>query len=110
MGTPLHTAKLCQMVSGHLCLEFAEPVTWDSFPEFAACIITRIKATVIERADAVEMRIWSLDLSGVHLRLVYEDYPSQASLESTSVEADECLRRIATQLAPPDSPPSAPRG
>lgn len=102
MRTTPHIAKLGQMASGHLCIEFADAVTWNSFPEFAALIVASIGATVTERTDAVEMRIWSLDLHGVDLRLVYEDYPSQASLESTSIEADECLQRIATQFASPD--------
>lgn len=102
MGTSPNIAKLGQMASGHLCIEFSETVTWDSFPEFASLIMARIGATVEKREDAVEMRIWSLNLRGVDLRLVYEDYPSQVSLESTSVEADECLKQIADQCTSPD--------
>lgn len=93
------------MASGHLCLEFKEAMDWDSFAQFATRVLNRIGAKVTEKADAVDMRIWTLERCGVKLRLVYEDYPSQASLESSSPEGDEHVRQIADLLATPDSPP-----
>jgi hypothetical protein len=98
-------ARMSLMASGHLCLEFEEAVDWDSFAQFATRFLHRIGAKVTEKGDAVDMRIWAIERGGVQLRLVYEDYPSQASLESPSIEGDEQVRQIADLLATPDSPP-----
>lgn len=106
---PSSVARIGQMASGHLCLEFSERVTWDSFPQFADRILSEIGARVTNKADTVEIRIWSVEIGRFHLRLVYDDYPSQASLESDSAEADKLLRQMASQFRSPDSPPSTPR-
>jgi hypothetical protein len=96
--------RMSPMASGHLCIEFTGAVTWDCFPQFADDILNRIGAKVTQRGDAVDMKIWSIERGGVQLSLVYEDYPSQASLESPSVERDAQVRQIAELLAIPDSP------
>jgi Protein of unknown function (DUF3630) len=92
-------ARLGTMASGHVCIEFDDAVTYDSFPEFASRLAKRIGATVKQKDDAVDIRIWEMDVGGVGVRLVYEDFPSQASLESSSAEADDFLRQIAKRLA-----------
>lgn len=93
-----NNAKLKQMASGHLCLVFTEPVMWESFPEFACHIAGLVGATIIERADAIDMRIWKLGFQEFYIRIVYEDYPLQVSLESDSDIADTYLRQIADKF------------
>lgn len=91
------------MHSGHLCLEFPESVSWESFPAFATRLTARIGASVTDRIDTAALRLWSLERNGVKLRLVCQDYPSEVSLESPSAEGDEQIRQIAGLLSPPHS-------
>lgn len=98
------------MASGHLCIELAEGGAWDDFPAFVERLIARIGGVVTAKADAVEARIWTITHSDCELRVVFEDYPSQVSLESPSDLGDAVIQRIATTLGIPDTPPQAPRG
>ncbi len=98
------------MSSGHLCIELAEGGSWDDFPTFVDRLIARIGGVVTTKADAIEARIWTLRHSDCELRVVFEDYPSQVSLESPSDTGDAVIQRIAITLGIPDSPPTTPRG
>jgi hypothetical protein len=86
------------MASGHLSLRLSENVRWEEFPTFAEELLGLIQATVLKRTDGVEMRIWDVRIDGHLLRLVYEDFPVCASLESPSVEGDVILQTIRDRL------------
>jgi hypothetical protein len=116
----LRTEKLSllTMASGHLCLNFTESVGWGDFPAYADELLRLLNGSVESKADGVELCIWKVRFGGCELRLVYEDYPTMISLESSTDEGDSLLVELhreleATRGLPPptpDSPPSTPRG
>lgn len=97
------------MASGHLCIEFAESSSWDGFAIFVERLIARIGGVITAKVNAVETKIWTLKHSDCELRVVFDDYPSQVSLESPSEMGDIVMQRIADTLGIPDSPCSIPR-
>jgi hypothetical protein len=116
----LRTEKLSllTMASGHVCLNLTEAVGWADFPAYADELIRLLNGSVESKADGVELCIWKVRFGGCGLRLVYEDYPTMISLESSTSDGDSLLfelhRKLAAtrELPPPtsDSPPSTPRG
>ena len=86
------------MASGHLCLNLSESVTWKEFDGFARSLIALIGARRTKVTDGPEMRIWDVTLDDVAVALVWSDYPSMTSLESSSSDADALLPRIFVQL------------
>jgi hypothetical protein len=89
---------LRSMASGHMYLEVSQTVGWDDFPMFADELVAMLDATVLDKAEAVDIRIWKIGLPACTLRLVYEDYPLAVSLESMSDEGDRFLRELREQL------------
>jgi hypothetical protein len=82
------------MASGHLYLEISQSVGWAEFPKFADALVSKLGATVLDKAEAADMRIWQVSLQGCTLRLVYEDYPLAVSIESMSDEGDRLVREL----------------
>jgi Protein of unknown function (DUF3630) len=98
-GFTMSKEGLQKMFSGHLSLELANDISWSEFPEFAAEIVSKFGAKIIGKSEGVEMRIWELSFGDVPLRLTYEDFPEQVSLESSSDAGDDKLRQIEGQLS-----------
>ncbi len=88
---PFDALQLTRMASGHACLDLSERVTWDCFPELASAVLSRIGGRVIDRADSVGVRVWNVEVGGCVLRLVFDDYPVMASLESRDERGDRVL-------------------
>jgi hypothetical protein len=86
------------MASGRLCLRLSGKIGWKDFEAFAEELLPILEATVVEKSNGVEMRIWKLDLPHCSLRLVYEDFPVCISLESSTDEADGVLRELHQKL------------
>ncbi|MCP3919419.1 MAG: DUF3630 family protein [bacterium] len=82
------------MASGHACLNLSNRVDWHGFPAYAEAIAGCLDAVVVEAADSADLRIRNLEVAGVHVRLVYDDFPSSVSLESTSTEGDAFLGEL----------------
>jgi hypothetical protein len=89
---------LRHMTSGHLCLELTEAIGWDQFQEFAEELTAMIGASVYDKAEGVEMRIWHLQFPTCQIRLVYDDFPAMVSLESNTLQGDDLLQNLAEQL------------
>jgi hypothetical protein len=47
------------------------------------------------------MHLWDIEIDGVSLRLVYEDYPNRICLESDNDPGDMLLRQLQKRLLPP---------
>jgi Protein of unknown function (DUF3630) len=94
----LDKLSLEKKASGHLSLRLSESVAWEDFPLFADELLPLMFGTVVSETDGVEMRIWELKLPRCSLDLVYEDYPAQVSLESSSDEGDDVLRELLDTL------------
>lgn len=86
------------MASGHLRLLLSEKVGWEDFEAFAEELLPILDATIADKTDGVEMRIWKLNLPCCSLGLVYEDYPVGVSLESSTDEADSILPELQRKL------------
>jgi hypothetical protein len=90
--------NLKTMASGYLCLELSEAIGWDQFPTFAEELAVLIGATVPDKAEGVEMRIWQLQLPPCRIKLVFDDFPTMVSLESDSLQGDDILRNLPEEL------------
>jgi hypothetical protein len=63
-------------------------------------LIMVIEGVRADRADGVNICIWSVLVDRVVLRLVFDDYPQMVSLESRTDDGDVLLRRLQRVLAP----------
>ena len=83
--------KIIKMYSGHVSIELTDSGTWESFPKFAKEYAKQINAILIEEIIAPDMRFWQMEINGIELKLIYDNFPNGISLESDSDEADELL-------------------
>jgi len=81
-----------------LCLELTESIGWKQFPQFAEQVVTLLDGTVSSKADGVELCVWRVRIQNCDLRLVYEDFPTMVSMESSSDEGDILLRKLQQTL------------
>jgi hypothetical protein len=95
---PLERLSLKAMASGHPCLDLTGNVNWDQFPLFANELLGTIGASVYDKVESVEMRIWYLQFPRCQIRLVYDDFPQMVSLESNTLEGDELVNTLSWQL------------
>mgnify|MGYP000754842276 CR=1 FL=1 len=97
---PLDALGLQQMASGHVCLNLSTKVGWEDFPAFAEDILEECKGTVIEKADAVDIRMWRVKIEESEVRLVFDDYPAMVSMESSDDAGDLTLKHLSKILSP----------
>lgn len=90
---------LITIASGHLSLELTETVRWENFPLFAEQLVALLGGLVVNKADGVEICVWKIRVQDCELRLVYEDYPTMVSLESSSDAGDKYLRDVQHSLS-----------
>lgn len=91
--------NLEKLNSGHLSLELYSKLNWDDFPSFVDALLQGFSGSVEKKTDTVDIRIWELNMSGERLRVVFEDFPVMASLESDTVGGDRLLQEIKDKLA-----------
>lgn len=87
------------MASGNLFLVLSENIGWEEFPDYAEDFIGKVGGKIIEKLDAVDVRIYKIKLKFVTLRLVYEDYPQMVSLESMDDSGDSVIRELYAEFA-----------
>lgn len=85
---PLESLSIEQMESGHLCLNLSEKITWEKFPSYANIIIKKINANIFDKAETVDTRLWDIIINKIKLSLVFDDYTSMISIESSDQEGD----------------------
>lgn len=95
---PLEALQLIHMASGHLALNLTEQVNWAAFPSFARKLVELLGGQMLEDITTVDVRLWLVELQGTHVWLAYEDYPLMVSLESSDVDGDSVLQRVAATL------------
>lgn len=54
---------------------------------------------VLKKTDTADIRIWELNMSGENIRVVFEDFPVMASLESDTDGGDMLLQEIKAKLS-----------
>lgn len=97
----LDALGVSRMASGHLCLSLSESVAWEEFPDFVDALLGKIGGHIVQRDDAADMRLWTLELAGSSLRIVFDDYPAGVSLEASDDVGDEVIRGLQSQLGGP---------
>lgn len=85
---------LTQMASGHLCLNLTEKIHWEDFPDYADTVLRFINGNVKQRCDATEIRLWHVEIHGCTMRLVFDDYPTMVTLESSDNQGDLILKTL----------------
>ena len=88
------------MASGHVCLNLSTKVGWEDFPDFAEAILEQCRGTVIEKADAIDIRMWRVKIGKSEVRLVFDDYPAMVSMESPDETGDQTLKYLSGTLSP----------
>lgn len=83
-----------EMHSGHLCLNLSSRIGWDEFPDFVQELLRCIGGQVIEKNDAVDLRVWNVDFGGEVIRIVWDDFPLMVSIESPSSSGDQKINEI----------------
>ena len=81
-----------------MCLEITNRVGWKSFPRFATELLDRIGGKVIDKAEAVDIRIWYVEIESCVVLLVYDDFPVMVSIESQDEPGDKLIKRLYEQL------------
>ena len=82
------------MKSGRLYMDLTSTVGWEGFPSYAEEFVKLLSGEILNRSDSVDVRVWEVTLRGLHLRLVYEDFPVMISLESQSEEGDDLIEAL----------------
>lgn len=86
--------KLIEMHAENWSIELTEEGNWESFPRFAEVFSKQIGFAIINRTDAVDMRIFEIEYLGQRIRLVYEDFPNGISLESMSASGAAVIKDL----------------
>jgi len=86
------------MHSGNLCIALTEAGTWESFPAFAEKYCKQINATILKKIDGPDVRVWEIEVEGIIIRIVYDDYPNGVSLESWDDKGDEIIKKLFKQI------------
>jgi hypothetical protein len=83
---------------GHVVIELTENGTWEQFPEFAKRFTEQIGAEKIKHVDGPDVRFWDISKNGIKLNLGYDDFPNGISLMAYTLEGDEYLNTLFTEL------------
>lgn len=97
-GFPVEALALKPMASGHLCLELTDKVDWNRFPAFAEGVLEKLGGQRLRMNNSVDMHLWEVRVDNAELRLVFDDFPTMVSLESSDDRGDEVLKRIFERL------------
>ncbi len=90
--------NLSKMQSGNLSLELSEKIDWDIFPAYIYEILNYTSGKITNKNDLHDMRMWNIEIDGLEVRVVYEDFPQMASVESDSLSANEFLEKLFEQF------------
>ena len=94
----LEKLEIVPMASGHRSLLLSERVSWDGFREYAEHLAAALHATVTDRADGPDTRVWQITIDDEPFYLSYDDYPVSVSLEARSSGASEMVPEIHRRL------------
>ncbi|EGH97738.1 MULTISPECIES: DUF3630 family protein [Pseudomonas syringae group] len=95
----LNAMAIEKMHSGHSCLSLSAEVDWEGFPRYAEIILGLLGGTVTSKSDAVDVRVWDVQIKGEAFFLAYEDFPSMVSLESKSAKGDALIEGFLSVLS-----------
>ena len=96
--------KLFKQATGDLYIELTEQGTWESFPKFAEALVQQIGATITERIDGPDARLWKITYASNALRLVYDDFPNGVSIEPSCSGQDTVIQELFDSFVAQASP------
>ena len=86
-----------KMASGNESLELTEEGTWESFPPFAEKYVKQIGAVIKKRIEAPDMHLWEIELDGVVVNFVYDDFPNGVSIEPKDKQGQVVIEKLYKQ-------------
>lgn len=94
--TPIRfrNSTLARMANGEPFIELTEAGTWESFAPFAEALAEQIKATIVERLDFPDGRMWIIRIGEHELSLCYNDYPNSVSLEARGAHSNVLITQL----------------
>lgn len=98
LSLPLEKLEIIRMSSGHSALVLSEKVSWERFPEYARHLADALDATITDRADVPDGRVWQLTIDGESFYLSFDDYQVALSLEARSDGASQIIGEIQKRL------------
>ena len=84
--------------SGNLCIELTGDGNWESFPAFAIKYCKQINATILQKTDGPDVRIWDIEIDGIKISISYDDYPNGILLESWDEKGNEIIKKLFKQI------------
>ena len=95
---PLEKLELVPMASGHRALLLSERVSWEAFADYAERFAAALHATITDRADGPDTRVWQVTIDEKPFYLSFDDYPGTVSLEARSSGASDIVEEIQRRL------------
>jgi hypothetical protein len=86
------------MASGRRALLLSERVAWEEFAGYAEQLAAALHATIADRADGPDTRVWELTVDDESFYLSFDDYPGEVSLEARSDGASDIVGEIQRRL------------
>jgi len=85
---------LVKTPNGLFYLELTEEGNWESFPAFAEKLANQLNASVVEKTESVDTRIWKLKIRGVDVDLVYNDFPNGVTITPCASEDGQIIQDL----------------
>ena len=83
MTKNIDKVELSKMASGNLSLTLSKEISWDEFTGFFSKITRILNAKIKGKHESVESAIWILDVGGISIRLVFDDFHKRLLLNQT---------------------------
>lgn len=86
------------MHSGRACLNLTSHIEWEDFPLYALRLLEPLKGYIINKSDAVDIRVWDVAIEQEIFRLTFDDFPVMVSLEASTPAGDLLLAKLKIKL------------
>ncbi len=100
---------LSRMASGRLCLDLTARAGWDDLPRVAAALEHAVGAIVLDHADGLDVRVWTVRVHGAEVRLVFDALAQMVGLEAKDAASDDAIRRVHAALSAASSAARGPQ-
>lgn len=91
--------ELIKSQSGLLSAELASDIGYDEFPVYAEKVLKHLHGNAVSRNVLPDVQLWQVEIGGISLELVYEDFPQMISLEAISQEGNDLLIKLLPALS-----------
>jgi len=85
------------MANGQMCLRLAAETTWAEFDQVAPLVIRALNATLGEKLDGVDVRLWEADIDDTPFYVAWDHWMG-LSLEPRDTQASEAMPALKKRL------------